>query len=154
MIVAAALLAIAFGATGCGSAHAAVHKCSFYTRTDPNTQPPESCIASTGFSCSNYSTGAKPPDCLTAGQAAAQEKAAKRAAARAKAQRGMDQAIALVSNATGHSVTDITCTHDLDYFCKAGHRQGFDDPDQPLCWKVLTGPGRPVVLGPLSAYCP
>jgi hypothetical protein len=67
----------------------------------------------------------------------------------------MDQMKALVSRQTGHDESNITCTHDIDYFCKASDRQASDNPDQPLCWKVLVMPGRaPEVLGPMSAYCP
>ena len=67
----------------------------------------------------------------------------------------MDRAKAVISRKTGHSVSDLRCTHDIDYFCQASHREDFDNPDQPLCWKALDNPGRPlVVLGPMSAYCP
>lgn len=54
-----------------------VRKCSSYSRTKP---PPQSCLSSSGPPCNQFTTNARPNDCLSTAQVAARKRAKKRTA--------------------------------------------------------------------------
>jgi zinc-ribbon domain len=90
VVAAAILIAIVIGiitAASTGSKNAgtpAVHKCSYYPKSEPR---PQTCISSLANApCLDYNKGSKPNDCLSTAQVAAQKRAKKRAVARAKAE--------------------------------------------------------------------
>jgi hypothetical protein len=69
----------------------------------------------------------------------------------------MDQVKSLVSERTGHDESNITCSHDTDYyFCTASDYVGqdFDNPDSARCWRVMFIEGQAEFSGPANYYCP